>query len=129
MTTSAQRNVETADQAECIPPDRFWTCAVRFIREPGNRKQSMCDLLRRLLAHEAEANDPVKPLASRAHVEETRDHDITMRIVRPILLRNLIGRELSRNAQLRSDADVGPQEHADRGDAAGTNTVNAFAGH
>ena len=52
-----------------------------------------------------------------------------MRIVRAIFVRNLIGRELARDAQLRGDADVGPRKHADRRDAAGTDAVNAFAGH
>ena len=73
MTTNAQRNVETADHAERVPRDRFWSCAIRFVPEPGNPKQSMGDLLRRLLAHKAEANDPLDLLASRAHVEEARD--------------------------------------------------------
>ena len=129
MTTSAQRNVETADHAECIPHDRFWWSTVRFVRKPGNAKQSMCDLLLRLLVHKAETNDAIDPLTSRAHVEEGRDHDITMRVVSPILVRNLIGRELSWEAQLRGDADVDPREYADRGDAADTDTVNTFAGH
>ena len=87
----------------------------------------MCDLLLRLLMHKAEANDTVDRLASRAHVEKARDHDITMRVVRPILVRNLIGRELSWDAQFRGNADVDPQEYADRGDAADTYTVNTFA--
>jgi hypothetical protein len=89
----------------------------------------MCDLLLGLLLHKADANDTLEPLVSRAHVQEARDDDITMRIVRPILVGKLIGRERGRDAQLRGNADVGPWEHADRGDAAGTDTVNAFARH
>ena len=89
----------------------------------------MCNLLLRLLAHETETYDAVDRTASRAHVEKARDHDITMRIVRPILVRNLIGRERPWDAQLGCDADVSPREHAGRGDARGTDSVNALARH
>ena len=77
------------------------------VRKPRNPKQSMCDLLLRLLVHEAGANDAFDPLPSRAHVEEARDHDVTMRIVRSILVCNLIGCERSWDAHLRGYADVG----------------------
>jgi hypothetical protein len=58
----------------------------------------MCDLLLGLLLHEADANDTLEPLASRAHVKKGRDDDVTMRIVRPILVGNLIGCERGRDA-------------------------------
>ena len=66
---------------QCMLRDRFWWCnALRVLYgNPGTRNNRWAHSLLGLFAHEAEANDAVDSLASRAHVEEAGDRDIAMR--------------------------------------------------